>query len=266
MIKANNLSVTLGSKDILKNVSVDILPGKLTAVIGSNGSGKSTLLKTLSGSNKKYSGKISYHGDSIENLKADSLANSRSVVSQSYPDDIPFTGRQIVMMPLKPSDNPDKTKIEDICRKLKVDKYIDNNYHTLSGGEKQRIQIARALVQHYIASNNEFTLFLDEPGSGLDISASVLLGSMVRELTEKGLAIFWVIHDINMALELADRVIVMKGGTARTYENIADLTDGSVLSEVFGIVFERFSSSHIQNKPGNSSGSERMTKLHPKFL
>jgi iron complex transport system ATP-binding protein len=253
MIRAENITLSAKDKKILKDVSLEILPGILTAVIGPNGSGKTSLLNCLSGNIKPSSGRIYIQDKELAGMDAEELSNSRAVVSQHYPSDIPFTPRKIISLPMDIYEKDDKLVFEKAVEMLGVSEYLDRPYTKLSGGEKQRVQIARALVQYLLSEKKDYILMLDEPGSGLDIGAASAFGGLMRTLLSGGLGVLWVLHDINMALDIADRIIIVKEGRATLIEDISELYDGRLLAQTYGVELDRYRSS--------SGGS----KLHPRW-
>jgi len=248
MIRCANISHTYGSKEVLKNISFEINTGEVTAVIGPNGSGKSTLLKILSGNITDSRGEVFYHDLRLGILKPRELASCRSVVSQYYPDEIAFTSEEIISMPLTMKHNIQSAKrqfeiIDMVSEMLQIGEYRHRRYSYLSGGERQRVQIARALAQYYAADNsNGFCLFLDEPGSGLDIAAATIFAKLIKEIMAPDLAVFWVLHDINMAISIADNLIAVNQGKVYSNLNPNEILDGKLISEIFGVAMDIYES------------------------
>lgn len=248
MIAAKNISFSANGKDILRDVSIKVESGKLTAIIGPNGSGKTSLMNCLSGNIVPDKGTIEYENRKIQDCSASELSGLRSVISQHYPADIPFTPRKIISIPMEIVGRNDNKSFDKVTEMLGVGDYLDRSYSKLSGGEKQRVQIARGLMQYYLSGRKDYILFLDEPGSGLDIGAATAFGSMMRSLLVEGLGVLWVLHDINMALDIADRIIIMKDGGATLIEDVSELYDGRLLAQTYGVELEKYSSGTGDNK------------------
>ena len=216
MIEAKNLSVTIGAKKILDRVSAKIEAGKVTAILGPNGAGKSTLLKSLTGSQKIARGTVTLHGKPLHDYSLSALSRKRAVLSQSNPISFPFTAREIVMMGRHPYEATSTASHdhEIVLETLKcVDAlHLENRvFLTLSGGEQQRVQLARVLAQLWKKKNAY--LFFDEPTSALDLKHQHQLLSLVSKLAkEDRFAVCLIIHDLNLAMGYADKVILLKDG------------------------------------------------------
>ena len=216
MIDAKNLSVKLGGNDILQNVSAQIKCGNITAILGPNGAGKSTLLKCLTGWQKTDAGTIMLDGKPISDYSLFDLSLKRAVLSQSNPINFPFTALEIVMMGRNPYTN-NNTARKDYDVVLEALGYMDaahlkeRIFPTLSGGEQQRVHLARILAQLW---DEEYAyLFLDEPTSALDLKHQHQLLRLLSSLAkEKHFALCVIMHDLNLAMRYAHQVILLKEG------------------------------------------------------
>ncbi len=221
MIEVKNISLQVaGKKDILKNVSINITPGQLTAVIGKNGAGKSTLLKTICGESRLSSGAIFIEGVHSSEFDSQNLAKRRAVVSQKSTLDFAFKVREVVSLGRAPHSGFFNSKNDDeivtLClQKVDMDTMSDRSYITLSGGEQQRVHMARALAQIWNAVEDNFPcyLFLDEPLASLDVANQHEILHLLKQLCKKNVGVFIVIHDLNLAAQYADYVHIMKKGT-----------------------------------------------------
>ena len=175
MISAEQIKYSVGTKNILNNISVEFLPGTCNLIIGPNGSGKSTLIKLLSGEINNFDGQLRYNGSDIKNYTKLALAASRAVLSQQTELSFPMTVEEVVMLGRNPhfEFNPSKKDVEivkEVMALLDLNSFTHRNYQTLSGGEKQRVHYARVLAQIWEAPKGEQRyLFLDEPLNNLDI-------------------------------------------------------------------------------------------------
>lgn len=219
MISVNNISVQIGSTKILDDVSMKMPHGKLSILVGTNGAGKSTLLKAICANIEPEKGTIYFDGASLSNIKADEIARKRAVVLQKSHLSFSFTAFEIVLMGRTPHTNgfegeKDYQIAEDCMKKLQVEHLRDRQFPTLSGGEQQRVQLARALAQIWdcIAENKPCYLLLDEPTSSLDIAHQHQLLSLLREMAQAGVTIFVILHDLNLAAQYGDLIHVMKKG------------------------------------------------------
>ena len=216
MIKSNKLSIKIGEKSILKAVSTRIEKGRVTAILGPNGSGKSTLLKCLTGSLKPTSGTVTFDGKPLDSYSLNELSLRRAVLSQSTSVHFPFTALDIAMMGRNPyasscSAETNHVVVLQALECLDALHLKERIFPTLSGGEQQRVQLARALAQLW--DKEDAFLFLDEPTSALDLKHQHQLLRCVSELAEKKhFGVCFVVHDLTLALRYATHVIVLKNG------------------------------------------------------
>lgn len=221
MIVAKNINVNIDGKAILNNVSCEIGAG-ITCVLGPNGAGKSTLLKCLSGGIMPDTGAVALDTKSLSDWPTKDLAKRRAVLGQNLDVGFPFKAVGIVMMGRSPYAVSSETKydLEIAEQALKVMDAFDLKdriYTTLSGGEKQRIQIARVLAQIEFTQDdlNGRYLFLDEPISALDLRHQKALKTLLLDLKSRGLSILCIVHDINYGCAIADQLFLMKSGALK---------------------------------------------------
>lgn len=215
MINVTNVSYKVGKKTLLDNINLDVKQGEMLAIIGANGAGKSTLMKLLSGDQKVYGGEIVFDGININNMSSGRLALKRAVLSQHNTVSVSFTTEEIIMMGRYPhfEVRPSSADIE-IVKAVMADTGVHHlagrNYSTLSGGEQQRVQLARVIAQIYDVPGAY--LFLDEPNNGLDLLYQQQILTTARKLADKGYGVVAILHDINFASRYADRVLILKEG------------------------------------------------------
>lgn len=230
MLKVENVSYIRNKKVILDNISFEAKTNKVLAILGPNGAGKSTLLNIFSGYLDNYSGNVTLNNNNLKDLNPQKLSQFRSVVPQKSNLNVPFKVFDIVMMGRTPHNKIDQKINYDISiqaiKDVGIEEYIEKEYTYLSGGEQQRVHIARALAQ--IAYENEFGLdneekkskrenvnkflFLDEHTSNLDIGRSYQLMNICKKFVNQHFGIIWVVHDINLALDFADEFLLLKNG------------------------------------------------------
>ncbi|HEY1019502.1 MAG TPA: heme ABC transporter ATP-binding protein [Sediminibacterium sp.] len=241
MISVQQVSFLVKNRILVNNVSLAIAPGEFVVVMGANGAGKSTLLKMMSGAIQPVSGKICYHDKEISQYTSEILARKRAVLSQQYHISFPMTVREIVMMGRYPYflSHPsvaDEQIVNEVMEKMQVMALADRNYQTLSGGEAQKIQMCRVLAQIGNASvEDPKCLLLDEPVSHLDIKYQHQLLKEAGECCKQHVAVFAVLHDINLALKYADRILFMKEGTIVTTVSRNEILTKDLLQEVFDV-------------------------------
>ena len=215
MLRVEKLTYEIKNRKLLKNLSFQIRPGELVAVLGANGAGKSTLMKIISGEMLPTEGMVHFNGNSLHNFKLEELAKQRALLSQVQQVNLSFSVKELVMMGRYPhfksspsiNDNEIIAETMEICG---VTELQDRNCLTLSGGEQQRVHLARVLAQIWDIPNA--LLLLDEPVSALDIQFQHRVLAIAKALSKKGFMILIVLHDLNIAATYADRIIMLKNG------------------------------------------------------
>ncbi len=241
MLEIQNLVCKIGHKTIVDGVSLSFDPGRLHVIVGPNGSGKSTLLKAFSGEWASSTGSITYDGTDLTRIGKLSLARRRAVMTQLPELHFPLSVEEIVMMGRYPhfsfSPTPnDRAICGQVMSHLSIQSLSGRDYLTLSGGERQRVQFARALAQIWEspASTSRY-LFLDEPVSSLDIHYQHQLMQLARDLVKERIVLVAVLHDLNLALHYADRMIFMKQGRIVAEGAVPGIVTPSLIREVFDI-------------------------------
>lgn len=239
MLKANGVSFTVGDKVLLQPTTVAFEANQMHVIMGANGAGKSTLLKILAGSQRPGAGSVTLNGETLENLSAAALARSRGVLSQHYHINFPITVADVVMMGRYPyfKQQPSATDRE-ICwqamAQMQVTDLAARDYTTLSGGEAQKVMMSRVLAQVWNTGKAGRILFLDEPVSHLDVKYQHQLMQTARSFCAQGQTVVAVLHDINLALHYANRLLFMKRG-AVVYDTSPESLHANMLQEVFDI-------------------------------
>lgn len=212
MIKVQHLHKSIGNKEILSDVSVDIKKGAITAIIGPNGAGKSTLLSAITRLSDYEQGTVLLDDQPIDKMKSDDIAMQLAVLKQSNHTNLKITVRDLVNFGRFPYSKGRLTKedhriVEESINYLELKPFENRFIDELSGGQKQRAYIAMTLAQ-----DTDY-IFLDEPLNNLDMKHSVQMMQLLRRLVrEKQKTIVIVIHDINFASCYADYIIALKDG------------------------------------------------------
>ncbi len=219
MIQANNITYQIGSKIILKNISVNFAPGKINLILGPNGAGKSTLVKVICNQLKPQNGNVLYEGLDIRKTSVAELAKVRAVLSQNIELAFPLKVNEVVMMGRYPhfSVNPtakDEQACQEAMRFFDVEEMADRDYLTLSGGEKQRVHFARVVSQiWYPIKDSCRYLILDEPLTFLDVHYQFHFMHKLQELLQQeNIVIVGVVHDLNLAAKFADHLVLLNNG------------------------------------------------------
>jgi iron complex transport system ATP-binding protein len=235
-LKIDSLTVAYDRHIALQDVSLSVNPGEVQALIGPNGAGKSTLIRAVSGLLSPRSGRIMANGADLTALSIVERARLLSVVPQASHFGGAFTVRQAVLMGRtaymnwlgNPSDEDVQT-VELAMEQTSVDGLADRHIAELSGGEQQRVLLARALAQ------STPILLLDEPTNHLDLQHQIGLLELVARLArEKELAVLMAMHDLNLVSSYADKVALLVGGRLVGNDTPARLLTAETISQAYG--------------------------------
>jgi len=233
-LAAEAVSVEFGAFRALDNVSFAVASGELVAVVGPNGSGKTTLLRTLLGLERSHSGRVRLDDREIARYSRRELAERIGALPQREEPAFPLTVREAVMLgrwahlgPVAPITSADEHAMADALARCDVAGFEERMVDTLSGGEWQRVRIARAL-----ASTPQL-LLLDEPTAALDIGHEMALFELLRHLVADGLGVLVITHQLNLAARFADRLVLLDHGRAVAAGAPADVLRAETLSHVF---------------------------------
>lgn len=215
-LSAERLSLSLSGIQLLKDVSVEIVPGRVHTVLGPNGAGKTSLLRVLVAELSADSGEVVLNGRPLRQWNAGQRARMLAVLPQHSLLNFPFTGLEVVMLGRTPHDTGavrDRDIARQALKKVDGDYLCDRLYTHLSGGEKQRVHLARVLAQIWEpAAEGDRFLVLDEPTSSFDLAHQQLTLEIVVDLARQGVGVLMVIHDLNLAARCADQMMLMQHG------------------------------------------------------
>lgn len=218
MIRLENVSVALGGRTIVAGIGFEAKPGEVTVVVGPNGSGKTTLMKAMSGETA-YGGSIVLNGQEISDMRSVDQAALRAVLPQATTLSFPFTVREIVNLGIVSGrsgveSGRHQQLAERALAAVDLRGFAGRFYQELSGGEQQRVQLARVLCQVWepVLDGRPRYLFLDEPVSSLDIKHQLAIMETARTYAEGGGGVLAILHDLNLASMYADRIIVLARG------------------------------------------------------
>lgn len=233
LLTLNSLSWSAKTKPILQELSFNVVQGDIIGIIGPNGAGKTSLLKCLLNQHKDWLGSITLKNKNIRDYKPHELAKIFSLVVQNAPDIFDLTIYDVVSMGLLPyktlfsRDNEvDKKEIKLALEKVGLSKSQDQFFNTLSGGEQQRVLIAKALVQ------KAEILVLDEPTNHLDIFYQHQILQLVKTLN---ITVIMTIHDLNLAAQYCTRLLLLNKGELVSDDNVDKVLNSQTLSKVFGL-------------------------------
>lgn len=235
MIEARDISVRLGQQEILHGVNFDAAPNQVTAIVGPNGSGKTTLLRALTGE-VSYGGRITLDGARVGEYAEWQLAARRAVLPQSTRLAFPFTVFEVVRLGLLSTADPDLNRVPQALARVGLSGFEARFYHELSGGEQQRAQLARILVQVWepVFDGSARWLFLDEPVASLDLGHQLEVMELVQDFAQRGGGVIAVMHDLNLTAMYADSIALMMEGRLKMQGTVFDVMTDAHLSQAYG--------------------------------
>jgi len=215
MLKVESVSCKIKNTTIVRDITFTVRPGEILALLGANGAGKSTLVRMISGEQKANTGKITLYGKELTDYRPKELAVLKATLSQHNSISMDFLSNEIVMMGRYPHHKNDPTRndheiVEECMAVCGIGHLAERPFPTLSGGEQQRVQLARVLAQVWDSPRS--LILLDEPVTGLDMLYQQQTMAIVRSLAQKGYMVVAVLHDVNLAAQYADRILMMKNG------------------------------------------------------
>lgn len=240
-LAARHIALVRGASRLLDDVDVDAHPGEVVAVIGPNGAGKSTLVRVLSGEWAPTTGRVELDGQRLGDMAIGQRARRLAVLPQHSMLDFPFTGREVIAMSRIAQDSPaaaDARVVDEVIAVMGLDALSTRVYTTLSGGEKQRIQLGRVLAQLWEMPESACYL-LDEPTAPLDLAHQLLLAETIESVKQRGAAFVLVMHDINLAARLCDRMVLMSAGRVVAAGSPSDVLVPAYLRGAYGVEVER---------------------------
>ena len=237
LIELNSVGLALDGRAILKNVSLQVFPGEVLALVGPNGAGKSSLLSVMSGDVQATTGRALLQGRDVSKYRVDEAARQRSVLMQSNEVSFPFTVAEIVEMGRAPwarttSLADDNKAIAEALEKADVEHLVERRFNQLSGGERARVSLARVLAQRTPV------VLLDEPTAALDLKHQESVMKTVREIAGQGRAVVVVVHDLSVAAGYADRVAMVVEGKIAAVGSPREVITATRVSEVYGVAVD----------------------------
>ena len=237
VLTIENLSVSIASRTLINNINLAVDAGEVLCVIGPNGAGKTTLLRTIGQDLTPDTGRITFAEQPLSLMAPRARARQLAVLTQHNPLTFAFTGREVVAL----GRTPHSTGVvidDDICQAamaaLDVTHLAQRLYPSLSGGEQQRIQLARVLAQIWRAEDaSARLLLLDEPVTSLDIGHQHQLMQAVRAFARTDVAVVMTVHDMTLAGAFADRIIALRDGECVAEGSPHQVLTESLISHVF---------------------------------
>ncbi|SIS93686.1 heme ABC transporter ATP-binding protein [Paracoccus saliphilus] len=239
-LRARDIRLHLGRSEILHGVDLTACAGQLTAIIGPNGSGKTTLLRALTGEIVPTSGHVTLNGRDVSAMHPEELALTRAVLPQQSALSFPFTVAEIIRIGLTATHAGQGSESDGLIRaaliRVGLPEHAGRLYQELSGGEQQRVQLARTLVQiwHPVGRDSPRWLLLDEPVSSLDIAQQLTVMRLAADYARQGGGVVAIMHDLNLTAMFADHVLLMQEGRAVSEGPPAEVLTDHMLSGAYG--------------------------------
>ncbi|KQI72958.1 iron ABC transporter [Loktanella sp. 5RATIMAR09] len=233
---AEDIRVFYGKRAALRGVSLTALPGEVTAIVGPNGSGKSTLLGAITAS-LPYQGAVSLNGQDVSAMKPWQLAAQRAVLPQASHLAFPFKVIEVVRLGLQSGTAGDRPEVPvQALARVGLAHYADRTFQELSGGEAQRVMLARVLAQVWapVENGQPRWLLLDEPVSSLDIAHQLQVMDIARGFARAGGGVIAVMHDLNLTALYADRVALLATGKRMAFGRPHEVLTDEILSDAYG--------------------------------
>ncbi len=213
---AKHVTLSLGGTQLLGGVDLDVRPGEVTAVLGPNGAGKTSLLRLLSGELPPDSGEVTLDDEGLHDLAHAARARRLAVLPQHSVLNFPFTAEEVAALGRTPHATgvaADRRIVASALAAVDLEHLASREYTRLSGGEKQRVQLARVLAQIWgEAPGDTRYLLLDEPTASFDLAHQRMTLEIVRRLAGEGVGVLIVLHDLNLAARCADQLVLLHGG------------------------------------------------------
>ncbi len=239
LLKAENACVELGERDVLQGVTAEFRHGELTGIIGPNGAGKTTLLRALAGLLPVKSGRISLEGESIDSFDRKETARRVGYLAQKHEPDFPFRVDETVMMGryphqgrLAPETDYDRAAVAAALHDMDAENLANRAVNELSGGELQRVLIARTLAMQTPV------LLLDEPFANLDVRHCLDILAILRAQAEEGRAVVVSVHDLNLAHRYCDRLVLLHQGEILVQGDVRSVLTPRFIEKAFEVYAE----------------------------
>lgn len=228
---------------VLHNIQLHVNSGQVVVILGPNGAGKSSLLKVASGEIPPQAGEVRLNQQLLSALSPVEKALHMAVLPQHSLLNFPFTVEDVVMLGRTPHHTGLAVDQEIVTAALHCTDvhYLRSQLYTnLSGGEKQRVQLARVLAQVWQSEDQRGRIvILDEPTSALDYAHQLLVAKILRQRAQQGCAVLTAMHDLNLAAQCADQLVLMRCGQIHVQGTPDEVLQEDVLQEVFQVAFHR---------------------------
>ena len=238
-LHVENLTVVRSGRRLISGINLSLSVGEVVAVLGPNGAGKSTLFRAITDEYRADEGRVTLNGQPAQSTLPQLKALTLGILPQSSSLNFPFSVLEVVLLGRSPCSTSRAVNRDVALQALeKVDAlYLqERDYTTLSGGEKQRIHMARVLAQIWDKpESGNRVLLLDEPTSALDPAHQHVTLKVARELSRNGVGVLVILHDLNLASQYADRIVMLREGVIQADGSPKSVLTQDQLRDVFDI-------------------------------
>ena len=239
MLTAAAIHYRINAVPLLSDVSLAVAAGEILAIIGPNGAGKTSLIKALTGAVQPDSGSVCLNGQPLASYPTLNLARTVAVLPQQSLLEFPFTATEVVQLGRTPhatGAQADAAIVQAALASMDSSHLSRRLYTQLSGGEKQRVQLARVLAQIWPeAGARPKLLVLDEPTTALDVAHQQLLMQTLQALAAQGITVVLTVHDFNLAARYADTLLALSGGRVAACGPPAQVLTQSLMQQLFAV-------------------------------
>lgn len=239
-LSVKDLCFSIGQREILHDINLDFFSGEFVGLIGPNGSGKSTFLKCLNGINT-FEGQVLVNGQSLLTFESKALAREISLMNQETSITFPFSCRDVVLMGRYPysktaltTPEKDAAAADQYMKKIGINHLRDQKINAISGGERQRVLLAKLLTQE------TGILLLDEPISSLDIKYQEETFGLLRELSQNGKLVICSVHDLHIAIKYCTRLVLLHHGQVMASGDCTAVIRPAFIHEAFEVNIQTY--------------------------
>lgn len=233
-----DLNVEISPTVALRDINLTLEAGTISAIIGPNGAGKTSLLRAICNDLDLRSGSITFGQRSMDAWSIEERAKCFAILPQRSTLEFPFTVSEVVSLGRTPHSTSHRRNQEIVNQALELvdcSQFANRFYINLSGGEKQRIQLARVAAQIWEQEENARCLILDEPSASLDLAHQAMIMELVQFFARQEVAVLTVLHDLNLASKCADQLLVLQEGRVVATGSPESVLNEELIRSVFNI-------------------------------
>lgn len=246
ILTVERLNVAIDGAQLLSGIDLQIEQGEIVSIIGPNGAGKTTLLRAIAGdffhTSHSVSGDVQLAGRALDQWPVADKARYVSFLPQFSSLNFPFIVFEVILMgraPHSTGDTEDRRIVAQVAEMMDLTHLLSRNYTQLSGGEKQRVHLARVFAQLWAEQGREpRVLLLDEPTSSLDYRHQYDVMQAIQNFAKQGVAVIQVMHDVNLAAQYSQKIVGLVGGCMKFEGGVEAIIQPQMMHALFGITVD----------------------------